>query len=79
MQVEETPSSPSSAVDSVLTVEEMFRRIRRRTKITRGRFKGQLKRAFRQGLIRVIPGPGVCLELTEEGRLVLGEDLAPIQ
>ena len=55
----------------ILTVEEMFQKIRKREKITRGRFKGQLRRALRDGLVRVVPGKGVCLELTEQGKLAL--------
>lgn len=68
--VEDAPPAPIR-----LTVEEMFRRVRARSKITRGRFKGELKRAIRRGEVRVVPGEGVMLELTDLGALAMGDEL----
>jgi hypothetical protein len=59
-------------MDERLTVEEMFQRIRRRQKMTRGRFKGELRRAVRDGFVI---RDGDIVILTERGKSALGVEL----
>jgi hypothetical protein len=69
--IDTPPEKP--VVDERLTVEEMFQRIRRRQKMTRGRFKGELRRAVRDGF--VIRDGNVVI-LTERGKSALGVELS---
>ncbi len=61
-----------TVTDRRLTVDELFQRVRSQGKITRGRFKGLLRKAISRGLVRVVPGPGVMLELTSDGETTIG-------
>lgn len=59
-----------------MTMEEMYRRVRSREKVTRNKFKAQVRKHVRDGLIRVVPGPGVVLEITDAGMLLMGDATA---
>lgn len=61
----------------ILTMEEMFARVRARSRITRGRFRAELRRAVKDGLVTItgVPGKGVCVVLTDNGMLAMGEEL----
>lgn len=60
-----------------LTMEEMFARVRSRGRITRGRFRAELRRAVKDGLVEItaIKDKGVCVVLTDAGALAMGEEL----
>lgn len=83
----EEPTQPlaSPVAGDRITVEEMYRRIRARTKVTRGKFRAQLRKALKDGHVfyaanteeRPIKGP--TLELTESGAKAFGEDLQPTE
>jgi hypothetical protein len=54
-----------------LTVNQLFENIRRREKMSRGRFKKVLRKAIRDGWVRVVDGPGTVLELSQLGQWAL--------
>ena len=60
-----------------LTIEEMYARVRARGRITRGRFRAELRRAVKDGLVEItaIKDKGVCVVLTDAGMLAMGEEL----
>lgn len=76
--VEKAVDSSSPQVSTrTLTIEEMFARVRSRHRLTRGRFRAELRRAVKDGLVQItgIPGKGVCVVLTDSGMLAMGEEL----
>lgn len=64
-----------------MTIEELFSRVRRRERITRGAFKGMLRRAQRSGLVQItgIQGEGVCVVLMEMGKLGLADLIGDVR
>lgn len=60
---------PDSILADSLTADELFRRVRARIKMTRGKFRGALRRSIKAGLL---DRAGINLKLTDAGRAILG-------
>lgn len=58
-----------------MTVDEMFRRVRAHHKVTRNSFKGQLRRAEKDGLL---VRDGIRITLTDAGVLAMGKELVKV-